>query len=124
MRRRLLISMLAVAVAAVLALGIPLGFVLGRLQVDDANQALHNDARDLARNLYERQQSADGIDASYAADQGRALVGRYVIIRMARGFTTTAGTRPTRRDYLHATVSEPATNPMFVVTVEADDSYL
>jgi len=38
MRRRLLISMLAVAIVAVLALGIPLGFVLGRLQVDEANQ--------------------------------------------------------------------------------------
>ena len=45
MQRRLLISMIAVAVAAVLALGIPLGFVLRRLQVDEATQALQHDAR-------------------------------------------------------------------------------
>ncbi len=124
MRRRLLISMLAVAVAAVLALGIPLGFVLGRLQVDDADHALQHDAQTLATTLVQRQQSGDGIDASYAAQQGRNLVDRYVIIRMVGGFTTATGTRPAPRDSRKATVSEPATNPMFQVTVEADDSYL
>jgi signal transduction histidine kinase len=124
MRRRLLISMLAVAVAAVLALGIPLGFVLGRLQVDEANQALHRDAQTLATNLYQREQSSDGIDATYAVQQARDLVGRYVVIRMARGFTTTTGAKPARRDYRKATVSVPANDPMFQVTVEADDSYL
>ena len=46
MQRRLLISMLAVAVAAVLLLGIPLGFVLGRLQVNEATQQLRHDADD------------------------------------------------------------------------------
>jgi signal transduction histidine kinase len=44
MQRRLLISMIAVAVVAVLALGIPLVFVLGKLQADDASQLLHRDA--------------------------------------------------------------------------------
>ena len=94
MRRRLLISMLAVAVAAVLALGIPLGFVLGRLHVDDADHALQHDAQTLATTLVQRQQSGDGIDASYAAQQGRNLVDRYVIIRMVGGFTTRTGTPP------------------------------
>ena len=54
MRRRLLISMIAVAVAAVLALGTPLAFVLHRLQLDEVSQSLHRDAQDVARDLYKR----------------------------------------------------------------------
>jgi signal transduction histidine kinase len=51
MQRRLLISMLAVAVVAVFALGIPLAFVLGRLQVDDWNQQLQHEAHEIATTL-------------------------------------------------------------------------
>jgi hypothetical protein len=47
MRRRLLISMIAVAVVAVLALGIPLAIVLGRLQADEAGHLLQGNARDI-----------------------------------------------------------------------------
>ena len=54
MRRRLLISMIAVAVAAVLALGTPLAFVLRRLQLDEVSQSLHGDAQGVARDLYIR----------------------------------------------------------------------
>jgi signal transduction histidine kinase len=62
MQRRLLISMLAVAVVAVLALGVPLAFVLGRLQVDDANQELQHDAKEIATHLQQRytQDSSQG----------------------------------------------------------------
>src|SRR5215469_2426548 len=81
MRRQLLISMLAVAVAAVLALGIPLGFVLARLQVDEANQALHRDAQSVAADLYQRSVSGLPVDSSFATELGRALVGRYVVIQ-------------------------------------------
>ncbi len=56
MQRRLLISMLAVAVVAVLALGVPLAFVLTRLQVDNANQELLHDAQLVAKNLQHRYQ--------------------------------------------------------------------
>jgi signal transduction histidine kinase len=132
MQRRLLISMVAVAIAAVLALGIPLAFVLGRLQIDDATQALHRDAQNLATNLYQRSQAGLPIDRAYAAQLGRADVGRYVVIQHNGTSLATTGVRPSARDYRAATVTEgqgnnPSGNPntpLFSVTVEADDSYL
>ncbi len=128
MRRRLLISMLAVAIAAVLALGIPLGFVLGRLQVDDATQALHRDAQVLATDLNQRFLAHQPIDASYASQLGRALYGRYVLIRMNGAVLAHTGVWPGPRDYRSATVSVgEGTNPnvpLFEATVEADDTYL
>jgi signal transduction histidine kinase len=80
MQRRLLISMLAVAIMAVLALGVPLGFVLGRLQINEANQSLSGDARGVVQALLERQN--DGLPAgkTYAARQARSLSDRYVVI--------------------------------------------
>jgi signal transduction histidine kinase len=129
MQRRLLISMVAVAIAAVLALGIPLGFVLGRLQVDDATQALHRDAQVLATNLYERWQAQLPIDDSYAAQLGRALTGRYVVVEQNGRVLAKTGVQPGVRDYRAETVTEGQDNgdpsvPLFAVTVEADDSYL
>src|SRR5215469_17916982 len=129
MRRRLLISMLAVAIAAVLALGIPLGFVLGRLQVEDATQALHRDAQVLATDLNQRFLAQQPIDAQYASQLGRALYGRYVLIRQNGRVLAHTGTWPGKRDVRTATASvgtgEGNPNvPMFQVTVEADDTYL
>jgi signal transduction histidine kinase len=128
MQRRLLISMLAVAIAAVLALGIPLAFVLGRLQIDDATQSLQRDAQNLATNLYQRSQAAQPIDASYAAQLGRADVGRYVVIDYNGRLLTRTGVQPRARDFRAATVTEGQGNnpsvPLISVTVEADDSYL
>ncbi|MGH3303517.1 MAG: HAMP domain-containing sensor histidine kinase [Streptosporangiaceae bacterium] len=128
MQRRLLISMVAVAIAAVLALGIPLGFVLSRLQVNDATQALQRDAQGLAANLYQRSQAGLPVDASYAAQLGRELVGRYVVIRENGTTLARAGVWPGARDYRTGTGTEGQGNnpsvPLFAVTVEADDSYL
>ena len=128
MQRRLLISMLAVAIAAVLALGIPLAFVLGRLQIDDATQSLQRDAQNLATNLYQRSQAAQPIDASYAAQLGRADVGRYVVIRYNGRILTRTGVWPGPHDYRAATVTEGQGNnpsaPLIAVTVETDDGYL
>ncbi len=129
MQRRLLISMVAVAIAAVLALGIPLGFVLGRLQVDDATQALHRDAQVLATNLYQRWEAQLPIDDSYAAQLGRALTGRYVIVEENGRVIAKTGVQPGARDYRAETVTEGQDNgdpsaALFAVTVEADDSYL
>jgi signal transduction histidine kinase len=129
MRRRLLISMLAVAIAAVLALGIPLGFVLGRLQVDDATQALHHDALTLATDLNQRFLAHQPIDQGYAIQLGRALYGRYVLIRMNGAVLAHTGLWPGPRDYRSSTVGvgqgqgNPSV-PLFEVTVEADDTYL
>jgi signal transduction histidine kinase len=128
MRRRLLISMLAVAIAAVLALGIPLGYVLGRLQVDDAEQALHHDAQVLATQLYQRLRAGQPVDAGYAHQQGKALYGRYVVIRQDGAVIAHTGVQPRPRDYRSATWGIGEGNnpnaPLFEVTVEADDSYL
>jgi signal transduction histidine kinase len=129
MQRRLLISMVAVAIAAVLALGIPLGFVLSRLQADDAYQALQNDARTLAKDLYQRSQAAQPIDASYARQQGRDFAGRYVVIRYNGTVLARAGIPPGAHDSRSATatVGQGTTDPsvpLFAVTVEAADSYL
>ncbi len=54
MQRRLLISTLAVAVGAVLLLGMPLAFVLSQLQLSQAASQLRRDASTLARTLQER----------------------------------------------------------------------
>jgi signal transduction histidine kinase len=128
MRRRLLISMLAVAIAAVLALGIPLAFVLSRLQVDDATQALHRDAQVVATNLNQRFQAQQPINSAYASQLGRALSGRYVLIRMNGAVLVHTGVWPGRHDYRLSTVSVGEGNnpsvPLFEVTVEADDSVL
>src|SRR5580700_10694117 len=79
MQRRLLISMIAVAVAAVLALGLPLGFVLTRLQFDEANQQLHRDAQTVANSLQERWDSSLPPDATQLA-LALAAVGIAVVL--------------------------------------------
>jgi signal transduction histidine kinase len=117
MRRQLLISMIAVAVAAVLALGIPLGFVLARLQVDETNQSLHSDAQRIADDLYQRQQDLLPISPSFAAELGHRLAGRYLVVHAGgQGFADTPphhGSRDLR--------SETVTEGQFVVTVSVDD---
>jgi signal transduction histidine kinase len=128
MQRRLLISMLAVAVAAVLALGIPLGFVLSRLQAGEADQALRHDAEDVATTLYQRNQQGLPIDSAYAAGLGRPLAGRYVVIHENGRFLARTGARPPKHDSRSGTFamgqgSAPGQS-LFTVTVEADDSYL
>ena len=114
MQRRLLISTVAVAVAAVLLLGVPLAFALIRLQSDDARQQLNHDAATLARDLDQRNQSGLVGGRQQVA---RALPGRYVIIR-GDFATVRVGTRPPARD----TILGQATSGTITVTVEADDS--
>jgi signal transduction histidine kinase len=117
MQRRLLISMIAVAVAAVLALGLPLGFVLTRLQFDEANQQLHRDAQTVANSLQERWDSSLPPDATQLA---LALTDRYVVIRQNGGGVIREGVRLRPGD----SMSQAATTPNFTVTVAADDSFV
>jgi signal transduction histidine kinase len=128
MQRRLLISMVAVAFAAVLALGIPLGFVLSQLQGDDATHALQKDAQGLVTTLYQRSQAGVANDPGYAAQLARDLVGRYVVVRYNGRVIARTGTWPGPRDYRSGTgIEGQGSNPsvpLFAVTVEADDSYL
>jgi hypothetical protein len=117
LQRRLLISTLAVAVTAVLLLGVPLGFALSRLRVGEANQQLRHDAMTLATGLQERLGAGLPPDA---AELGRALPDRHVIINQRGGPRTTVGVAPPPHD----TITGQASTRDFTVTVEADDSFV
>jgi signal transduction histidine kinase len=117
MRRRLLISMIAVAVAAVLALGTPLAFVLHRLQLDEVSQSLHRDAQGVATTLYERSTISAPSDPSQAA---RVLSARYVVIKDNGTPIYHGGLQPPPHSFRSATV----TVGQYTVTVEANNSYL
>ena len=58
MHRRLLFSTVAVAFTAVLLFGLPLGFVLVRLQINTAHQQVQRDANTVARTLQNRLNAA------------------------------------------------------------------
>ena len=116
MQRRLLISTLAVAVVAVLLLGLPLAYVLGHLQFNDASTDLHHEATTLAHDLQIR--VSNGQPAG--SFQLGGLPGRYVVIRQYGAQTVRIGTRPPR----HHTISGVASTADFSVSVEANDSYV
>jgi signal transduction histidine kinase len=120
MQRRLLISMLAVAIVAVLALGIPLAFVLGRLQIEDANQELQHDAETVLSDLSQR--SAVGLPGGTegAVQAARTESHRYVEIWRDGIWLTSHGRLPPKNDYRSQTVSEGE----FTVKVAADDADL
>src|SRR6266700_651794 len=80
MRRRLLFSTLAVAIAAVLLFGIPLAFVMSRLQESSAHAQVQRDATTVARTLQNRVRSGLPADIADAADAARSLPDRYVSI--------------------------------------------
>jgi signal transduction histidine kinase len=121
MQRRLLISMLAVAVVAVLALGIPLAFVLGRLQVDNANQVLQRDAQSLAKELQARYDHEPQGLLVPIGTYTRAYSDRYVVVWENNPTDkVTTGKRPPKHSSSHATVS--TTN--FKVYVAADNGDL
>jgi signal transduction histidine kinase len=116
-QRRLLVSTLAVAVAAVLLLGLPLAFVLSRLRVSEASQQLRRDATTLATGLQER------VDAGLPADAdgfARSLTDRYVVITQRGGTKAVAGVRPPRHD----TINGQDSTRDFTVSVSADDSFV
>src|SRR5215472_12087445 len=98
MRRRLLISMLAVAIAAVLALGIPLAIVLARLQVDDANNTMQQHADTIATDLNERFLAGLGVDGSYASQLGRKLNVQYMEIQQDGAVVVRTGHKPGLHD--------------------------
>ena len=117
MQRRLLISTLAVAVVAVLLLGLPLAFVLIQLQSSEAAGQMRRDAQTLARELQERANAGLPPDAAQA---GRSLPDRYVVIVQRHVRRTSVGVRPPAHDIIAA----QAGTVDFSVTVEADDSFI
>ena len=117
MRRRLLISTLAVAVATVLLLGVPLSFVINRLQVSEASEQVRRDATTLARDLQGR------VNADLppnAVQVGSSLPDRYVVIKQYSAGRVAVGTLPPPGD----TIVAQAVTRDFSVTVEADDTVL
>jgi signal transduction histidine kinase len=115
-QRRLLISTLAVAVVAVLLFGLPLAFVLSRLQVDSVHDQLADEARGVARELQYRKSNGFPLAARQLAQD---LPGRYVQIAEAGGPVLRFGVRPASARHLTASGKTGA----FQVTVEAPESY-
>jgi signal transduction histidine kinase len=115
--RRLLISTLAVAVAAVLLLGVPLTFVVSQLRTSEASGQLRHDAMYLAQELQIRYDTGLPPDASGFA---RPLSDRYVVVTERGGGATRVGTRPPAHD----TITGRYATRDFTVTVAADDSFV
>ena len=116
MQRRLLISTLAVAVVAVLLFGLPLAFVLSRLQVDGVRDQLTDEAHSVARELQDRRDVGLALGAR---PLGRSFPGRYVEIVPVGEQPIRIGSRPSPAHHLSAT----SKTVDFQVTVEAGDSY-
>ena len=118
MRRRLLFSTLAVAVIAVVLFGLPLAFVLIRLQTNAAHQLVQRDATTVARTLQNRLRSGLPPDPIDAADAAHSLPDRFVSISRDGGPPITYGGPPGTGDVITAR----AVTKNFRVTVVADDS--
>ena len=118
MRRRLLFSTLAVAVIAVVLFGLPLAFVLIRLQNNAAHQLVQRDATTVARTLQNRLRSGLPPDPTDAADAAHSLPDRFVSISRDGGPPFTFGGPPGTGDVITAR----AVTKNFKVTVVADDS--
>ena len=117
MRRRLLFSTIAVAVIAVVLFGLPLGFVLTRLEINAAHQLVQRDATTVARTLQNRLGSRVPADIADAADAARSLPDRYVSISQDGRPPTTFGDLPGSD-----VITAQAVTRNFRVIVESDDS--
>jgi len=117
-RRRLLFSTLVVAVTAVVLFGLPLAFVLMRLQTNAAHQLVQRDATTVARTLQNRLRSGLPPDPTDAADAAHSLPDRFVSISRDGGPPVTFGGPPGTGDVITAR----AVTKNFKVTVVADDS--
>ena len=118
MRRRLLFSTLAVAVTAVVLFGLPLAFVLIRLQTNAAHQLVQRDATTVARTLQNRLRAGLPPDPTDAAAAAHSLPDRSVSISRDGGAPVTFGGPPGPGDVITAR----AVTKNFRVTVVADDS--
>ena len=118
MRRRLLFSTLAVAVAAVVLFGLPLAFVLIRLQSNAAHQLVQRDATTVARTLQNRLRSGLPPDPADSSAAAHSLPDRSVSISQDGGPPTMFGGPPGADD----TIVARAVTKDFRVTVVADDS--
>jgi len=118
-RRRLLMSTLAVVVTAVLLLGLPLAFVVSQLQISAATQQVQRDATTVARSLQARIDAGLKPDAQGAAAAAKSLPDRSVSITQNGRRTVTIGDPISSR----SAITAHASTENFSVTIQADDSF-
>jgi signal transduction histidine kinase len=118
-RRRLLMSTLAVVVTAVLLLGLPLAFVVSQLQISAATQQVQRDATTVARSLQARIDAGLRPDAQGAAAAAKSLPDRSVSITQNGRRTVTIGDPISSR----SAITAHAVTKNFSVTIQADDSF-
>jgi hypothetical protein len=94
MRRRLLVSTLAVAVTAVLLLGLPLAFVLSRLQISAADRQVQRDATTVAKTLQNRVNGGLPPAVQEVAAAAHSLPDPYISVRQEGQPEFTVGGRP------------------------------
>ncbi|MGK5551286.1 ATP-binding protein [Actinomadura kijaniata] len=115
MRRRLLLSTLAVAIVAILLLGIPLAYATHKLIYEEARQSLAREASSILGGV------ALNLDANERPDESKiaqAYPGRYIVITLPDDRVIAAGPKPAPRTGLltaggtaggvHVQVSRPA----------------
>jgi signal transduction histidine kinase len=97
MRRRLLLSTLAVAVVAVLLLGIPLAYSTERLIYDEAQQQVEREAASVVAGVNYREEMRQPLTGDQIAKE---FPGRYIVITLANGTVITAGESPDRDEHV------------------------
>ncbi|GAA4606980.1 two-component system sensor histidine kinase DraK [Actinoallomurus liliacearum] len=91
MRRRLLLSTLAVAVVAVLLLGIPLAYSTHRLLYDEAEQQVEREAATVVAGVNLKQEGKQSVIGDQIAKE---FPSRYIVITLANDEVITAGVAP------------------------------
>lgn len=91
MRRRLLLSTLAVAVVAILLLGIPLAYAAHKLIYEEAGQSLDREASAIAGGVAYTLESRQPVTGAAIA---REYPGRYIAVTLPGGAAVEAGPRP------------------------------
>jgi signal transduction histidine kinase len=117
MRRRLLLSTLAVAVVAMLLLGIPLAIATDRLIREEAQQALEREAAAVLAGVQFKLESKQPVTADQIAQE---FPGRYIQVTLPDDTTINVGTPPRKgaalisdtrsTAYIHVAVAESAQN--------------
>jgi signal transduction histidine kinase len=94
MRRRLLVSTFAVAIVAILLLGIPLAYSTHKLIYEEARQSLQRESAIILAGVQLRWDSGQPITSEQI---GHEFPGRYVVIILPNDSVVTAGTEPASR---------------------------
>lgn len=116
MRRRLLLSTLAVAVIAVLLLGVPLGVVNSRLVFEEARQRLQRDANAVASEVQFRLDADQQVTSALLA---RTYPDRFVRVQLPDRRVVEAGRRPVGS--LVSAEARSADGSRIVVSEDADE---